>query len=212
MRILALTAIGALIAGGIALGIQQQQQASVAKTMKSKVGTRPGGVGRGTPLKPAAGHELAAFSGGCFWGVEDHFREIDGVVATAVGYTGGHVPNPTYEVVCTHLSGHVETVLVEFDPAKVSYRQLLEKFFTMHDPTQVNRQGPDYGENYKSAVWTFSTAQQKEVQAAIRSNQARFSKKIATVVLPAQPFWIAEEYHQQYHEKTGTAACPTGPF
>ncbi len=172
------------------------------------VGTAPGGVGAGTKLTPKAGHELAAFAAGCFWGVEDTFRQVPGVVATAVGYTGGHTENPTYESVCTHTTGHAETVLVEFDPSKVSYETLLNVFFANHDPTTVNRQGPDIGDQYRSEIFTFSPAQRLAALDKKAHEQSERNKRIATLVEPIGRFYKAEEYHQQYDEKSGTHSCP----
>lgn len=172
------------------------------------VGTAPGNVGAGTPLAPAAGHELAAFAGGCFWGVEDTIRQVPGVVATAVGYTGGHTKSPTYETVCSHTTGHAETVLVEFDPAKVGYADLLRVFFMNHDPTTLNRQGPDVGDQYRSAVFTFGDAQAQAAKGAATDAEKRLGKKVVTEITPIGAFWKAEEYHQQYDEKTGTHSCP----
>jgi peptide-methionine (S)-S-oxide reductase len=174
-----------------------------------RVGTDPGQVGRGTPLAPREGDELAAFAGGCFWGVEDMFRQVPGVVATAVGYTGGHTDNPTYEEVCTHKSGHAETVLVEFDPKRITYATLVNVFFKNHDPTQLNRQGPDFGDNYRSAIFTFSDDQASIARAAMAKEDAARNKRVVTVISPIGRFWKAEEYHQQYDEKTGTHSCPT---
>jgi peptide-methionine (S)-S-oxide reductase len=172
------------------------------------VGTRPGGIGSGQPLKPAPGDELAAFSGGCFWGTENSFRHVPGVVATAVGYTGGHLKNPSYEEVCTHLTGHAETVLVEFNPKKVSYRQLVDDFWNFHDPTTPNQQGPDFGSNYRSAIWVFSQDQMKDAVASMQADQKRENAPIVTEIHPIGPFWLAEDYHQQYDEKNGTNTCP----
>src|SRR5260221_13506880 len=135
------------------------------------VGVDPGGAGMGTPLKAPAGRELAAFAGGCFWGTEDLFRQVPGVTQTAVGYTGGHTADPTYEDVCSHTTGHAETVLVEFDPAKVTYRELLSVFWDSHDPTTKNRQGPDIGDQYRSAVFTSSPEQEETVRASIAEEQ-----------------------------------------
>ena len=174
------------------------------------VGTDPGGVGMGTPLRAHEGRELAAFAGGCFWGVEDTFRQVPGVTATAVGYTGGHTTNPTYEQVCTHTTGHAETVLVEFDPQKVSYAQLLDVFFQNHDPTTKNRQGPDVGDQYRSAVFTFSDAQAAAARTTAAREEKRLGKKVTTEIAPIGPFYEAEAYHQQYDEKTGTHSCPVG--
>ncbi|RYE87997.1 MAG: peptide-methionine (S)-S-oxide reductase [Myxococcales bacterium] len=174
------------------------------------VGTRPGQVGRGTPLQAAPGHELASFAAGCFWGVEARFREVPGVVATAVGYTGGHTPDPTYAAVCTHTTGHAEAVLIEFDPARVSYESLLQVFWSGHDPTQLDRQGPDMGDQYRSAIFTLSPAQDTAARASLAAAQKRLKQPIVTRVAPLAPFHLAEDYHQQYHEKTGSEACPTG--
>jgi peptide-methionine (S)-S-oxide reductase len=172
------------------------------------VGVDPGGVGMGTPLKAKEGHELAAFAGGCFWGVEDTFRQVPGVTATAVGYAGGHTTNPTYEDVCSHTTGHAETVLVEFDPAKVSYQGLLDVFFSNHDPTTLNRQGPDRGDQYRSAVFTFGDAQASAARDAAAKLEKKLGKKVVTQVSPIPAFYKAEDYHQQYDEKTGTHSCP----
>jgi peptide-methionine (S)-S-oxide reductase len=175
-----------------------------------KVGVDPGGVGQGTPLRARAGNELAVFAAGCFWGVEDMFRQMPGVVATAVGYTGGHKDNPSYEDVCSHTTGHAEAVLVEFDPKVTSYEKLLDLFFANHDPTSLNRQGPDVGSQYRSAVFTFSDAQSTAVRTAVVKHEAKLGKKIVTQLARADRFWKAEEYHQQYDEKHGTKSCPIG--
>jgi peptide-methionine (S)-S-oxide reductase len=182
--------------------------APAAGTTATQVGTSPGGVGRGTPVAPAPGHELAAFGEGCFWGTENTFRHVRGVVATAVGYTGGHAKDPTYESVCSHTTGHAEAVLIEFDPRVVSYSKLLEVFFATHDPTTKNRQGPDIGDQYRSAVFTFSDAQRRAAEAALRAEQKKHRAAVATEIAGAGPFFKAEEYHQQYDEKTGTESCP----
>jgi peptide-methionine (S)-S-oxide reductase len=169
----------------------------------------PGNVGAGTPLAAKPGNELAAFAAGCFWGVEDNFRQVPGVVATAVGYTGGHTTNPSYETVCSHTTGHAETVLVEFDPKQVSYKDLLRVFFMNHDPTTPNRQGPDVGSQYRSAVFTFSDAQDAAARGASQQEEARRNgKHVVTEIVRLGSFWKAEEYHQQYDEKTGTHSCP----
>jgi peptide-methionine (S)-S-oxide reductase len=187
----------------------QAQPVSVhSGAVRRVVGTRPGGVGAGTPLKAEPGHELAAFASGCFWGVEDNFRQVPGVVATAVGYTGGRTTNPTYESVCSHTTGHAETVLVEFDKAKVSYEDLLRVFFLNHDPTTKNRQGPDVGDQYRSAIFTLSKDQETAARAAAAKESERIGTPVTTQVAPLGAFWKAEEYHQQYDEKTGTHACP----
>jgi peptide-methionine (S)-S-oxide reductase len=172
------------------------------------VGKRPGNGGDGTPLTPARGHELAIFAQGCFWGVEERFRKVPGVVATAVGYTGGHTEHPSYEDVCGHGTGHAEAVLVEYDPAKVSYRELLQFFWTTHDPTSGDRQGPDVGDQYRSAIFTFGPEQQGAALASRDAYQGRLADRITTEIAPAGKFWMAEDYHQQWDEKHGYLSCP----
>jgi peptide-methionine (S)-S-oxide reductase len=132
------------------------------------------------------------------------------VTATAVGYTGGHTANPTYDDVCTHTTGHAETVLVEFDPSKVTYAELLRVFFMNHDPTTTNRQGPDIGDQYRSEVFTFSDAQDQAARTAIADAEKRIGKKVVTRVERLGKFYKAEDYHQQYDEKSGTHSCPIG--
>ena len=151
----------------------------------------------------------ATFAAGCFWGVEATFRQIPGVIATRVGYTGGQRINPTYNDVCTDSTGHAEAVEVEYDPAKVSYDQLLNVFWENHDPTQLNRQGPDWGSQYRSAI--FFTTPEQEATARLSKQRLEqsgaFSKPIVTQIVPAGPFYEAEDYHQQYLEKRGLATC-----
>ena len=171
-------------------------------------GTRPGHVGHGTPLTPTGNRQLAIFAQGCFWGVEERFRKVPGVVATAVGYTGGTKDNPTYEDVCTHTTGHAEAVLVEFDPTKVTYRQLLDFFWKTHDPTSGDRQGPDMGSNYRSAIFTLGPEQLKEALASREEYQRQLVEPITTEIAPAGKFWVAEDYHQQWDEKHGYLSCP----
>ena len=148
---------------------------------------------------------VATFAAGCFWGVEAAYRRIDGVTSTAVGYTGGHKDAPTYKEVCSDTTGHAEAVLLEFDPARVTYDQLLDVFWNIHDPTQLNRQGPDFGSQYRSAIF-FHDAEQ---EAAARASKARleaeerFSAPVVTEVVAAPTFHMAEDYHQQYFEKQG---------
>jgi len=185
---------------------------STAATALVHVGTDPGHVGRGTPLTARAGHELAAFAAGCFWGVEDAFRHVDGVTATAVGYTGGHTADPTYERVCQHDTGYAETVLVEFDSKRVSYSRLLDIFFEIHDPTTKDRQGPDEGDQYRSAIFTQSPAQARAAQDALARAQKKQSDKIVTQITELKPFYRAEDYHQQYAERTGSHGCPIRHF
>ena len=153
--------------------------------------------------------EKADFGAGCFWGVEARFQQVPGVVETAVGYEGGTRDNPTYQDVCTDRTGHAEVVQVTFDPQRVSYRALLDLFFELHDPTQVNRQGPDWGTQYRTVVFYHSEQQ----EAAARETIARLNASghyrlpIATQVVPAATFWRAEEYHQKYLEKRGAVSC-----
>jgi peptide-methionine (S)-S-oxide reductase len=156
------------------------------------------------------GHQRATFAAGCFWGVEAAFRKVPGATATAVGYTGGHFDNPTYEDVCSDRTGHAEAVEVVYDPARVSYEDLLEVFWDCHDPTQHHRQGPDVASQYRSAIF-FHTPQQETAAKASKEKRQRVLKaSIVTEIVPAGAFWRAEEYHQQYLEKRGQAACPPG--
>ena len=147
--------------------------------------------------------ETATYGAGCFWGVEYVFERVPGVLVTEVGYAGGHTENPTYRDVCSARTGHAEVLKVEFDPALVSYDQLLEVFWAMHDPTQVNRQGPDVGDQYRSLIFTYSDEQQRAAEASRQKAQERFSRPIATQIEPAGPFYAAEEYHQRYYDKNG---------
>jgi peptide-methionine (S)-S-oxide reductase len=151
--------------------------------------------------------EIATFGAGCFWSVEVAFRNAPGVLDTAVGYEGGTLPNPTYEDVCTKKTGHAEVVQVEFDPDEVSYDELLDVFWDVHDPTQVNRQGPDIGSNYRSAIFFHSPEQEEQALESKARAQARFDRPIATEITPASDFWRAEDYHQQYLVKRGVATC-----
>ena len=172
------------------------------------VGTSPGRAGRGTPLVASGGNQLAIFAQGCFWGVEERFRRVPGVVATAVGYAGGRTPDPSYEDVSSHRTGHAEAVLVEFDPRQVSYRELLGFFWRSHDPTSGDRQGPDRGSQYRSAIFTFGPEQQAAALASRDAEQGGLADRITTEIAPAGPFWIAEAYHQQWDEKHGYRSCP----
>ena len=149
------------------------------------------------------GEEKATFAAGCFWGVEYVFRRIPGVLDVSVGYTGGMTKNPTYREVCSHTTGHAEATQVTFDPERVSFDQLLEVFWAMHDPTQVNRQGPDIGDQYRSAIFTHSPEQHAAAEASKQRAQARFGKPIATQITPLTTFYAAEDYHQAYYEKNG---------
>jgi peptide-methionine (S)-S-oxide reductase len=170
----------------------------------------------GQPIKGpfAAGLQQALFGLGCFWGAERRFWQLDGVVSTAVGYAGGHTPNPTYEEVCSGATGHAEVVLVVFDPARVSYQALLREFWESHDPTQGMRQGNDVGTQYRSAIYTFDAAQ----QAAAQASRDAYAKSLAdagfgpptTEIAPAGPFYYAEDYHQQYLAKNPGGYCGLG--
>ena len=151
----------------------------------------------------------AIFAAGCFWGVEATFRQLPGVISTRVGYTGGNTASPTYKEVCTDRTGHAEAVEIEYDPAKLSYDKLLEVFWENHDPTQLNRQGPDWGTQYRSAIFFHTPEQEAEAQASKEQleKSRRFSKPIVTQIVPAVAFFEAEDYHQQYLEKKGLASC-----
>jgi peptide-methionine (S)-S-oxide reductase len=151
----------------------------------------------------------ATFAAGCFWGVEATFRALPGVNSTRVGYIGGKTQNPTYKDVCTDATGHAEAVEVDYDPSKISYDKLLQVFWENHDPTQVNRQGPDFGTQYRTAIFFHDAEQEAEAKASKQKIEAskRFSKPIATEIVPAVTFWEAEDYHQQYLEKRGLASC-----
>jgi peptide-methionine (S)-S-oxide reductase len=153
--------------------------------------------------------EKATFAAGCFWGVEAAFRQIPGVVATRVGYTGGHTPDPTYERVCSHTTGHAEAVEVTYDPERVSYEQLLDVFWTKHNPTTKNRQGLDIGDQYRSAIFFHSPEQQEAAERTKEAVQAKlhWPKKVVTEIVPAPEFYEAEDYHQQYLEKRGRSSC-----
>lgn len=150
----------------------------------------------------------ATFGMGCFWCSEDVFRQAKGVRSTAVGYMGGHIDNPTYEQVCTDTTGHAEVVQVDYDPSVISYGQLLDIFWKNHDPTTLNRQGPDVGVQYRSAVFCHSLEQETETRAQKQKldESGMFRRKIVTEIVPASTFWKAEEYHQQYYAKCGLRA------
>jgi peptide methionine sulfoxide reductase msrA/msrB len=165
----------------------------------------------GKPAKTA----VAYFAGGCFWGIEHYFDEGPGVVDAISGYMQGHVDHPTYRQVCSNTTGHAETVKVVYDPTKITYRRLLEAFFVMHDPTQLDRQGPDYGSQYRSGIWYVNEEQKREAEAYIKELAAsgRYgNRKIVTQVEPAKTFWPAEEYHQDYITKNGAACHVADPW
>ncbi len=153
--------------------------------------------------------EKATFGAGCFWGVEEAFRKIKGVEKTTVGYMGGNLKNPTYGDVCTDKTGHAEVIQIEYDPKKVSYEELLEIFWDLHDPTQLNRQGPDFGKQYRSVIFHHNE-QQKKIAEKSKDKLAKsqkYSKPIATEITKAGEFYKAEEYHQKYLQKKGLASC-----
>ena len=156
--------------------------------------------------------EKATFGAGCFWGVEAAFRQIPGVLTTTVGYEGGKTDQPTYRDVCSHTTGHAEVVEVEYDPTRVTYAQMLEVFWANHNPTQLNRQGPDVGDQYRSVIFYHSPAQQAEATASLATlaESGKWKKPIVTVIEPAQTFYKAEDYHQQYLEKRGLSSCHIG--
>jgi peptide-methionine (S)-S-oxide reductase len=155
---------------------------------------------------------IATFGAGCFWGVEAAFRRIEGVTDAAVGYAGGHTDNPNYREICSHGTGHAEVVQVEYDPTRVSYGELLDTFWSLHDPTQFNRQGPDVGDQYRSVIFTHGPEQEAAAQATKKELEASrtFRRPIVTVIEPAPTFWRAEDYHQRYLEKNRSAGCKLG--
>ena len=147
--------------------------------------------------------QKAIFAAGCFWGVEANFRKVKGVISTRVGYIGGEFNNPTYKDVCSHKTGHAEAIEIRFDPSKVSYDALLNIFWSTHDPTTLNRQGPDIGTQYRSAIFYINSNQEEIAMKSkvIQEESKRFDKEIVTLIIPASNFWEAEEYHQEYLEK-----------
>lgn len=151
--------------------------------------------------------EKAIFGAGCFWGVQYYFDQVPGVLATSVGYSGGHVENPTYEQVCEHTTGHAEVVKVEFDPTKVDYRTLVRHFFRLHDPTQLNRQGPDIGDNYRSVVFYFDETQKATAEQVRDEHQQTLGKTVVTQIAPVEQYYEAEAYHQKFTERTGRGVC-----
>lgn len=151
--------------------------------------------------------EQAIFAAGCFWGVQQYFDQVPGVTGSTVGYTGGTTENPTYEEVCSHTTGHAEAVLIEFDADRVSYETLVKQFFRMHDPTQLNRQGPDVGDNYRSAIFYVTDEQKGVAEKVLDELQPKFKGPIVTEIALAGPFYRAEDYHQKYAERTGHGAC-----
>jgi len=153
--------------------------------------------------------QKAIFAAGCFWGVQFYFDQVPGVIKTEAGYTGGHTKNPSYEEVCTHTTGHAEAVLVKFDPAKVSYQTLLKHFFRLHNPTQLNRQGPDIGDSYRSSIFYYDDQQKNLAKVAKNASQTDWEEPIVTELTPASQFYLAEDYHQKFAERTGRGMCHT---
>lgn len=151
--------------------------------------------------------EKAIFAAGCFWGVQSYFDQVPGVVSSRVGYTGGHKENPTYEEVCTHTTGHAEAVELTFNPSQVSFETLCRQFFRMHDPTQLNRQGWDVGDSYRSAIFYFDDEQRQTAEMVKLEEEPKHDKPIVTQLAPATIFYEAEDYHQKYTEKTGRGMC-----
>jgi peptide-methionine (S)-S-oxide reductase len=200
--------LGVLACGGCDSSPSRAEGGATASTQQPKA--TPGAA----PLKESnVKTETALFGAGCFWGVESSFRKVPGVLATAVGYAGGTNERPTYEQVCTSRTGHAEVVQVVFDPAKVSYQQLLDVFFENHDPTTLNYQGPDQGTQYRSVIF-YSGDEQKQLAAAEKAKRDKSGEYVGPIVTsidPAPTFWKAEDYHQQYFEKQGVNwSCHTG--
>lgn len=151
--------------------------------------------------------ETTILAAGCFWGVQAYFDQVPGVISTEVGYTCGHTKNPTYEEVCSHKTGHAESCKIVFDPSKISYSEILKHFFRMHDPTQVNRQGADFGDQYRSEIFYFDDTQKTLAEQAKAEAQKDFKEPIATRITMRCTFYRAEEYHQKFAQKTGVGAC-----
>ncbi len=151
----------------------------------------------------------ATFGAGCFWGVQAEFDKVEGVISTQVGFMGGKKESPTYRDVCTHTTGHAEVVEVTYDPAKLSYEKLLDVFWNIHDPTTLNRQGPDVGDQYRSVIFYYTQEQKVAAEGSktAQDRSGRFGRPLVTQIVPAQTFWRAEEYHQKYLEKRGGASC-----
>ena len=191
----------------VALGLAGCQQHIAAATPGSEATDTP--KGNQEKKEKNIKTETATFAAGCFWGVEATFRQIKGVKATAVGYTGGRMDRPTYEDVCTDTTGHAEAVQVEYDPAQVSYQQLLDVFWKNHDPTTPNRQGPDHGTQYRSVIFYHSPEQKAAAESSKQEldKSGKFRRPIVTEIVPATTFWKAEDYHQQYLEKRGLSSC-----
>lgn len=213
IRHLTIAAFSSLLLSSIS-GCQSQSQSQTPSASESKSTAVNGQIAAGE--QPATkehnvSNEVAMFGAGCFWGVEARFRKIEGVTATEVGYAGGEQPEVTYKEVCTDSTGHAEVVKVTFDPQQVSYRELLDVFFSSHDPTQVNRQGPDVGKQYRSVIF-YTTPEQEKVATEVREEvdqSGQFSRPVATEITAEKNYCKAEEYHQQYLAKRGQDSCST---
>jgi peptide-methionine (S)-S-oxide reductase len=195
----------AVLAAIVSGGLLAAGAASCGKSSHARSAGRHRSAQRDMNMKT----EKATFAAGCFWGVEAEFSQIKGVIDTACGYSGGTTKDPTYQEVCSDRTGHAEVVQVEYDPAQVSYEALLEAFFNLHDPTTLNRQGPDVGTQYRSAVFTHTPEQDAAARAfkGKLERSGRFNRPIVTIVAPAGEFYRAEEYHQRYFEKRGMPSC-----
>lgn len=196
---------------GIAVGLAVALTMALAPFQKTSArdNTQAPAINLSKPYSGKA--ERAMFAGGCFWGTQYNFQQLPGVEKTIVGYAGGNFANPTYEDVCAHKTGHAETVYIEFDPKKLSYKQLVDYFWTIHDPTTKDRQGLDFGNQYRSEIF-YTTKEQKAIaEAAVQEAQksGKFGAKIVTLIEPATIFYPAEEYHQNYDVKHGSLSCPT---
>lgn len=166
-------------------------------------------IGKTVTKSPNNKTKIAIFAAGCFWGVEDYFLHVPGVIETEVGYTGGHTKNPTYKEVCYHNTGHAEAVKIQYDPNQIAYSDLVKLFFRMHDPTTLNRQGPDVGDQYRSAIFYINLEQQQiaeQIKKDLNEKQI-YSQPIVTEITPSRIFYRAEEYHQKYTQKTGRGGC-----
>ena len=202
--------MGALVGLAVACGANVGAPA-IGDTMNERKRPARPAEGTSTPHSPRAEDTaVATFAAGCFWGVEARFGCIPGVLDTEVGYTGGTTQNPTYEDVCSGTTGHAEAVRVRYDPHAVSYEQLVEAFFAMHDPTTRNRQGPDVGAQYRSAIFFHTPEQEATARAVLQRTQhsGAYERAIVTEIVPAGPFWPAEDYHQDYYERHGMKVCP----
>jgi len=214
---ISLLALAASISSGCSQGAATHQGAGEKHTQTMSTPKSGHDLPHGEPIPAESQPKLstAYFAGGCFWGVEDVFRQVEGVVDAQSGYMGGQVANPTYKQVCSDTTGHAETVKVVFDPERVDYRGLLKIFFDNHDPTQLDRQGPDIGSSYRSAIFAATPAQKQEAEAFVQdlSRTPRFSgRRIVTqIVAPGPQFWAAEDYHQDYHQKHG-GSCKVKVF